>query len=464
MNERDERLGQVLRALEVPEHGPDFFGRLAQRLEQDAAPDWRARARGWKGPMLVGAAAVVVVVLAVSTWIAKSPTPLEVRMVSSTEVLSRVSSAFSSLHSLSGDVAIECAVPVGSCSPTQDGVRTTRQWSFVTTAAGDERITGIGRRDDLAYSASRREQSVVSDDGPPFAQVLSNLAPGPPDFANRSSVLRRDVATVVRAFLDTTAEVPVTDVTEQERPAWRLVIPVTPNKLAGPGGSGDQLEVIVDRQSGFPLRIVETLAGRFLDEVRLSNLVVDGPVDPGSFTLKLPAGAKAFRQDAGFHSATLSQVAAVVGYQPVLPTPTSLPGGYKLAEVTVASTAGHPGNEGLNPPSPNVVSVAYRRGFDRIIVTTRSTGTARQCSITAPGTDTNDCWADPVASGEGFIDEPHRFTVDAGALAGARAELVISPRGVPHVWMIDDRLVVTVAGDANAAELQRLAQSFAPAR
>ena len=281
--------------------------------------------------------------------------------------------------------------------------------------------------------------------------------------AARPSVLRRDVASVVRAFLSTTADVPVTDVTEQGHEAWRLATPVTPNKLAGPGGSGDQLEVVVDRQTGFPLRITETLAGRFLSEVRLSDLVVDGPVDPASFVLDMPAGVVPFRQDVGFLSVPLAQVQATVGYRPLLPAPASLPAGYELAEVTVAPQAQPTGSEGANPTSRNVVSAAYRRGFDRIVVTTRSTGAARRCSTTTPGTDSTTCWADPVASGEGFFDRPERFTVAGGALAGARAELVISPRGVPHVWTIDDRLVVTVAGDAGPDELRRMAESFSPA-
>lgn len=50
-------------------------------------------------------------------------------------------------------------------------------------------------------------------------------------------------------------------------------------------------------------------------------------------------------------------------------------------------------------------------------------------------------------SGVGEIDE----------LLVARAR-----RGVPHVWAMDDRLVVTVAGDASPEELRRMAESFAP--
>jgi hypothetical protein len=179
--------------------------------------------------------------------------------------------------------------------------------------------------------------------------------------AARASVLRRDVASVVRAFLATTSDAPVAEVTEQGQPAWRLVTLVEPSKLAGAGASGDQLEVVVDRESGFPLRITETLAGAFLNEVRLANLVVDGPVDPDAFLLDLPVGAQAFRRDAGFRSVALGQVAAAAGYQPVLASEASLPPGYRLAEVTVAADAQPTGTEGANPPSRGVVSVAYRR-------------------------------------------------------------------------------------------------------
>jgi hypothetical protein len=463
VTERDEPLGAELRRLDVPDHGPDFFTRLRDRLSHDA-PGRRRRP-----PVLVGfaAAAVVLAVVAASALLSGDgttppfrPSPSDTRLISATEVRARVSTALSSLRSLSGEVTIECAVPRGDCTPTGGG-RSTLRWSFVTTAAGDERITGIGRRDDVAYSASRREQRSLTE-GPPGAQIITNLPPGPPDQAARPSVLRRDVASVVRAFLTTTDDVPVTEVTEQGRPAWRLVTPVTPNKLAGPGASGDQLEVVVDRETGFPLRVTESLAGRFLHEVRLSNLVVDTPVDPASFTIDFPAGVTPFRQDVGFRAVALSELRAAAGYQPVLPAPASLPAGYQLAEVTVATVAQPTGTEGGNPQSRNVVSVAYRRGFDRIVVTTRSTGSARRCSITLPGSDPSACWADPLASGEGFVDQPQRFAVAAGALAGAQAELVVSPRGVPHVWTLDDRLVVTVAGDASPDELRRMAESFAP--
>lgn len=473
MTERDQRLGRELRGLDVPAHAPEFLTRLARRLEQETValnPGPPRRRPQWRPPLLAGVlvAAVILAVFAAGTLFAGDggsplrPSPPETRLISATEVRGRVSTAFASLRSVGGEVATECATSVGGCPASDAGGRTVQRWSFVTTAAGDERVTAIGAQDDVAYSAARHERRVLPS-GRSAGQIISNLPPGPPDFAAPRSILRRDVASVVRTFLETTGDVPVTDVTEQGRPAWRLVTPVVPNKLAGPGNSGDRLEVVVDQETGFPLRVTESLGDRFLREVRLSNLVVNGPVDPAVFSPELPPGGTPFRQDVGFRSVQRSQIQAAVGYPPLLPTPAGLPAGFQLAEVTVAGQAQPTGSEGANPQSRNVVSVAYRRGLDQIVVTTRSTGTARRCSITAPGTGSTACWADPVASGEGFVDQPDRFTVAGGALAGARAEIVISPRGVPHVWTIDDRLVVTAAGDASAEELHRIAESFAAA-
>lgn len=472
MTEHDERLGRALRGLEVPDHGPDFFPRLLHHLEREAARrsrPHRRRPRRWKGPttLLAATAAVLVVAIVASLVGSDGPRPGRgpdeppVRLISAAEVRARVGGAIGGLRTLQGEVALECEVEFGPCLPPEGGGRATLRWTFAVTATGDERVTGIGHRDDMSYSAERGEQRSVSEGPPPLVQVITGLPPGPPDFAARNSLLRREVASFVRAFLATTDDVPVTEVTEGGREAWRVVVPVEPNKLAGPGGSGDALEMVVDRQSGFPLRVTETLGGRFLREVRLSNLVVDAPVDTDAFVLDLPAGIRPFRQDAGFRRVALDEVDEAAGYRPVLPDPTSLPAGYVMAEVTVAARAQPTGTEGGNPPSRNVVSVAYRRGLDRIVVTSRATGSAEVCSRVLPGSDPSPCWADPLASGEGIRDEPQPFRLSSGALAGSRAELVLSPRGIPHVWAIGDQLVVTVAGDATGDELERMAESFA---
>ena len=61
---------------------------------------------------------------------------------------------------------------------------------------------------------------------------------------------------------------------------------------------------------------------------------------------------------------------------------------------------------------------------------------------------------------EGFVDSPQHVTLGSGALAGADAELVLSPHTAPHVWALTDTLVVTVGGDLARGELTRVTGSL----
>jgi hypothetical protein len=151
------------------------------------------------------------------------------------------------------------------------------------------------------------------------------------------------------------------------------------------------------------------------------------------------------RSDDGFRRVQLHEAESVVGYAPLVPA--WVPEGYELADVAVAAEGGPTGTEAGNPPSRNVVSLSFRRGFDQFLVTTRLA-------------DAGGEWDDPLATGEGFVDEPERATIGGGALAGETAELVLVPRGIPHLWALADRLVVTLGGDLSRAELLRVTESL----
>ncbi|MEA2933041.1 MAG: hypothetical protein QOI56_1826 [Actinomycetota bacterium] len=114
----------------------------------------------------------------------------------------------------------------------------------------------------------------------------------------------------------------------------------------------------------------------------------------------------------------------------------------------------------MNPPAAVVVSVAYRRGFDEIVVSTPQDGRPVPVRTAVGGL----LLGRSMASGEGETDVSEPFVVEGGALAGAKAELVLSARGTPHVWTIDDRLVVTISGDASGDELRRMAGRSPPGR
>lgn len=452
IEDRDEALGHALRALDVPDHGPDFFVHLSERLKEEPPGATVHRPRWRQTPMLMvmSIAAVVLALVGVSTqFVGKDGLAPEPHLITAAEVSERVSVALASLRSLSGEITMDCP------DKCMFFAGPTAHWSFVTTAAGDERITGIGSLYDYAYSTARRELRWLTE-----AQltVTSNVAAGPPDFMARS-LLNRDIASVLQAFPGTVQEVAVAEVDEQGRPAFRMVTPLAPSTTGGLNQI-DRIEVVIDRATGFPLRKTQWSGSKLLGEVRLSNLVVNGPVDPAAFSFEPPAGTRVYATDRGFQRVTLGELEALVGYQPVLPALAGLPPGYVLADVTVRTAVNPTDREARNTGAPVLVSVAYRRGFDRITVTTGASGSTKRCEAGGH----IQCWVDPMASGVGYTDEPERFTVDGGALSGAEAELVISSHGLPHVWAVDDRLIVTVAGDANGEELKRIAGSFASDR
>ena len=187
-------------------------------------------------------------------------------------------------------------------------------------------------------------------------------------------------------------------------------------------------------------------ARRMIYEARTEDLEVDGDVPPDAFTLAFPPGVEVSRSDAGFARVSLDDVAAIVGYDPLVPR--FVPEGYDLAEVAVAKRTGATGAFEGNPATSKAVSLSYRRGLDQLIVTTRLAG------------DDAPAWSDPFATGEGAAREPERVTFASGALGGHEGELVIDPLVPPHVWALTEDLVVTVSGDLTRDELVEVAESL----
>ena len=64
--------------------------------------------------------------------------------------------------------------------------------------------------------------------------------------------------------------------------------------------------------------------------------------------------------------------------------------------------------------------------------------------------------------------QPRDVTLQSGALSGLEAHVVAGAWAYPHLWVVvpasvgDEKLVVTVAGDATADELVAVAESLAP--
>lgn len=453
----DVALGAALRELEIPEHRPGFYESLVAELHREAsqgglpaAPMGHSRAsHRHKGArrrtrarrLAFGFAAAAIAALIVLVNI--EPTGIKPRVATASEVRTAVAQAWASAEDVSGRLIVNSAEQ-GAFGPGE------RSWSFALTAAGDFRLKGISRPDDLAYDVELNvERSLnvsesLGDSDQLFASERTGLAPGPPDRGPSLQILDRSLGSVVRALASGQGG-RVREIRYQERPAWLLDTDIRIN-LITPEHSPDHLEVTVDRQTGFPVRIVATRQGEFVRETRVEDLKLNTGLPADSFTLTFPPDMEAFEEDYGFRRVRLDEVIGTVGYPPLVPT--DVPAGFELAEVAVSLQGRATGSEGGNPPVGRVVSQSYRRGLDQFIVTTRPVG------------DDPTMWDDPLASGEGFIDRPEQVTVSSGALAGRQASLLIDPLAVPHIWLIADDLVVTVSGDLDRNELLRVVGSL----
>lgn len=436
---RDEALGTALRELEVPEHRERFHRTLRLALERDAAGSQGRSVRPPRGRRwgLAAAAAIIAVIVLVVTM----GLPAGDRVATAAEVRATVARAWASAQGVHGTLVVENPAVYG---------RRERRWEFVLTARGDLRLVDLTRGGEVAYDAQRnveRSLSVsesIQESDVLFASERRGLAPGLPDQGPSSAILDRNLGSAVRA-LATGEGGSVREIVYQGRESWLLDADVRPNLLA-PEASPDHLRVTVDRESGFPLRIVATNDGRRIYETRIEDLRVDPSLPEDAFRFDFPAGAEVIRTDAGFRRVSLQEVEDRVGYRALVPA--WVPDGYQLAEVAASRRRSFTGVEAGNPPVGRVVSLSYRRGLDHFLVTLRPIG------------GDPSAWSDPLATGEGRPDDPERVGFSSGALAGRTGEVLVDPLTVPHVWAMTDRLVVTVSGDLDREELLRVAGSL----
>ncbi len=424
---RDDELGRRLRQLDVPEHGAAFYAELRARLEHEEP----VRAGRRRSPWRYAAVAVAAIVVAGAIGLPRLGGGSDVgpSVASAAVVQARVRDALAAMRTLSGTLI--------STGPARDDQA---RWRFMLDDRGDARLDGPGAGEVVTYDAAtgvaRSAQHSASMGGSAvFYAERRGVAPGAPDQGPPTWILPAEFAAYVRAALDA-RDLAVRLVTYRGRPAWRLDVAAARPAL-DPALSGGAFQITVDRATGMPVRVDELQHGAVLRELRITGLAIDRTLPADAFRLAFPAGADVARSDDGFRRVSLAEAARGVGYAPLVPA--TVPGGYRLVEVATARTAAPVGG---NPASRMVVSLAYRRGLDQFVVTTRLRDDAS--------------WSDPFAAQARAATVP----IDRGALSGARAHVVLVPGATPQVWASTARLVVTIAGDLSRQELVEIASSL----
>jgi hypothetical protein len=274
--------------------------------------------------------------------------------------------------------------------------------------------------------------------------VTTGYPLGPPDcWAN---VAMAGVSATARA-LQAGGVATLETTTYDDRTVWVI----SGSKRAGsdPRLKGDETySITIDQQTCLPIRFQLLTDGVLQFDYSWHDLRVNEPLPDAAFTFAAPKGAKVVRKDAGFRRLPLARIESAAGYVALLPT--WLPAGYvqRWAAVAARSTTVNKVTEGRH-----VVAVEYVRGFDTLTVTTRAVAD-RQTAATMDPVEADTSWAD-------LVRRDVRLT--GGAFAGAIARVVVAPYiTTPHLWVVKNGILLTVAGSATAKELIAIAESLRP--
>jgi hypothetical protein len=310
---------------------------------------------------------------------------------------------------------------------------TRTRWRFVVDSTGAFRIDGPTARSKNVYDPDKNVESTSA--GSHFV-VNAGLAPGPPDpSAPESLVIERGPGAVV-ADLAAVSDPEVEQITYDSRPAWLVK---TPNGL-----------VTVDRATGVPVREEVLRKGKVAFEWRIDGLRVSPAVEAIA-PLKLRPGQGWFSDSDGFQRVTPAEARSLAEYAPLLPQ--HLPSGFTLSALAYgANPRATERADDFNPSSVDVISAAYRSGFDELVVTTRRTD--------AYGGSSAADWGDPLPGSTAVAAASKTVTFRSGALAGQSGRLVLEPDALPHIWAAGPKLFVTVAGTVDGPELLKVANSL----
>lgn len=430
---RDQRVGAALRELQAPEHGPDFWERLEAELESQPSERRAAQRPPSRRPLRLGFAAVAAATIAAATIVLRLDEAPERALAE--VVQERVGDAVAGLEEIRGR---------GIFRSRDDPPM---RFSFTLRADGD-----VSFRDDstaIAYDSERGVERRIIDSDSRHLDTLyverRGVAPGPPDLTTTEVPPQQQLGAAIRALL--AADDPrVTEATWEGREVWRAVISLDPERSFG---AIDQLGLVVDQETGLPVRSRGSRDGRLVYETRVDRLDVNSGLPEHAFTLRFPPAADVAVNKEGFDRVTPAEAGARAGYDPLVPG--WVPEGYELVAVAVAErdrfTGPAPESGQGNRRGLDVISLAYRRGFDQLTVTTRRAGGRPEA------------WIDPFRATIAPA-EPEPVTLADGALTGARAQVVADPQTLPHLWALDDGLLLTVGGNLSRDELLHVAESL----
>jgi outer membrane lipoprotein-sorting protein len=162
----------------------------------------------------------------------------------------------------------------------------------------------------------------------------------------------------------------VTETALGGRDAWALTLEFTPGDDYY-DTYGARVDVIVDRETGLLLKLTQYAndPAYWTSIETIRNLQLDTPTSPRDFAVAVPPHVKVIDYDYGFERATPAEAAAIVGYEPFLPTNT---GGRSLDQLAAAKRSQLAFLPGIEAPIFRAaITARYGSGLDAVTVSTR---------------------------------------------------------------------------------------------
>ena len=323
------------------------------------------------------------------------------------------------------------------------------------------------------------------------AVIIRNLAAGPPDNASdfpagspldEELPLARLRANMLQLLVDgSVSSASVRDTIVDGRPAWLIsTTQLAPGNAPVPASL--PVTLVIDKATRLPISYrwmsiwMDSRPHRIALELRFEDLVVGGEVRPGTFTLRVPAHAMVVAGAQDFGSPSTQGYRAIdyqdahllgttIGWQPAFPA--WVPSGFRLASSTyLALPTWKPAGGDWQPePDSASVSLAYRRGFDVVYVSSSLAADTVSGSYSTGGNTYKGHFDDPFVQLYGpawryLKSRTRNVRLSSGPFAGETAHIVVDPSVLPHLWVTNGGNTVTVSGDLSAADMVRVAESL----
>ena len=484
---RDDRLGDALADLPVPEHGPNFWADLDHRLQGESVQQTesgehhlpapsnpgpadptpspvppetvsleeerarRAARRGGRHRYLGAAAAAVVLVVAVAgglrairddgTDIRAADPPTGTTGSGTTPPAgapAELSATYDGIEGLDG--------PDGCCS----------QWRLTVARDGSYRWTSTDGGADMAFdvTTARHVHVMTQGDGASRERPNAFVATAVPVDGPFQGVITPDPLGPIADFVVALARANdprITTTTVAGRPAWHYDGPIAQDRLGG-DGAPNHVVVDVDRAGGVLLQLTRRIDELVVNRFTASDITVADQVDRSKYRLDPPPGSKTTPVMIRFVPQSLEEAATGLPYD--LLVPTWVPDGFTLGSVNsvaVDREVGAPtGPEGTNAPSKPVVNMTWRNGAATFTVTLRPS-------------EGHPDWSDPLGV-EGVVLDARPVRLPLDGRAPLEGEVAVEAPIEPHLWGVTGDIVVTVSGDLPGSELERVAGSLRPHR